>query len=563
MSIDFRPGKMDCKLALLLSPVYTLILSARSIDRDTALLARLINLELDRLLPKIIDYYKNNKKNDYPIEENAIIRAHEVFSEFLQSLIYFMPHNLKLEDSSIQEFTTQLISKLINHDHFLYVSLKNNKTTVWIDPQETVNVLLCLSRTSGQIENVKKLLQKCDDIFHGKNTKAFKDFISHADKDSFSSLNTASKAGHGAIVQLLLEYADKAYGGKDTVGFRAFISHADQDDFSSLNTASKEGHVEIVRLLLACAVEAYGGKDTDGFQAFISHTDRYDFSPLNTASKEGRVAIVRLLLACAVEAYGRENTAGFQVFISLINTDGFSPLNTASKAGHAEIVQSLLECADKAYGGQDTDGFQAFISHIDKNSFSPLNTASKAGHVEIVQLLLECAAKAYGGKDTAGFRTFISHVDKDSFSPLNTASKEGHVAIVQLLFQNAAEAYNNDQTGFTQFLNCQNKYGFTPLNAACYEGKNFSIQEKHNQVAKILLHAKADPSILNKCGFSAKQNASYEVKQIIARSAADRISRVHTDFFSKKEATVARRQRRHSGEEYPHDTFEAKRHRRM
>src|SRR3990167_3064378 len=517
MSIDFRPGKMDCKLALLLSPVYTLILSARSIDRDTALLARLINLELDRLLPKIIDYYKNNKKNDYPIEENAIIRAHEVFSEFLQSLIYFMPHNLKLEDSSIQEFTTQLISKLINHDHFLYVSLKNNKTTVWIDPQETVNVLLCLSRTSGQIENVKKLLQKCDDIFHGKNTKAFKDFISHADKDSFSSLNTASKAGHGAIV----------------------------------------------RLLLACSVEAYGGKDTDGFQAFISHTDRYDFSPLNTASKEGRVEIVRLLLECAAKAYGGKDTVGFRAFISHADRYGFSPLNTASKDGHVEIVRLLLACAVEAYGGKDAAEFQAFIAHIDRYGFSPLNTASKAGHVAIVQLLFECAAKAYGGKDTAGFQTFISHVDKDSFSPLNTASKEGHVAIVQLLFQNAAEAYNNDQTGFTQFLNCQNKYGFTPLNAACYEGKNFSIQEKHNQVAKILLHAKADPSILNKCGFSAKQNASYEVKQIIACSAVDRTSRVHTDFFSKKEATVASRQRRHSREEYSHDTFEAKRHRRM
>ena len=112
--------------------------------------------------------------------------------------------------------------------------------------------------------------------------------------------------------------------------------------------------------------------------------------------------------------------------------------------------------------------------------------------------------------------------------------------------------------GFTQFLNCKNKYGFTPLNAACYAGKNFSIQEKHNQVAKRLLHAGADPDILNKYGFSAKQNASYDMMQIISCRTFDVTSKVlHTGFFSKKEVAVDSRKRRHGGEEYPHDASDS------
>ena len=100
MSIDFRRGKIDHELERLLRPVYSSIglVLAKLGDGDTVLPDQ-INSPLDNLLPKIINYYKNNRKKDYPIEENAAIRAHEVFSEFLQNLIYFTSH-ITLEDSS-------------------------------------------------------------------------------------------------------------------------------------------------------------------------------------------------------------------------------------------------------------------------------------------------------------------------------------------------------------------------------------------------------------------------------------------------------------------------------
>src|SRR5207248_2869752 len=159
----------------------------------------------------LISYYTGERLKEYRDEGDATLRAHEVFSEFLQHLVYFISHNL--QNSHELSFSDELIKKLIQHESFFHVHRqagKNQKITVWIDPKEQTNALISLSRNDSKGDNTQALLNLSQRVLGAENIEGFTNFISHRDKDGYSSLNTASRAGHEKVVKLLLDTAARA-----------------------------------------------------------------------------------------------------------------------------------------------------------------------------------------------------------------------------------------------------------------------------------------------------------------------------------------------------------------
>ena len=198
-----------------------------------------IKNELEQLRSGLLDYYRIDRIRDYSFRE-AGERAKEVYSEFLQDLIYYICHNV-----CDKEFIRKIVPNILKDPLFFYKNSRN-EVTVWVDPKEQSTALISLCRL-GLSENLYSLLRLAASVFGGKTRPEFKRLLSQLDKDLFSSLNTACNGGHTDIVRSLLESADEAFGGKATLEFKAFISHQDKDLFSPLKSACKVGHTDIVR----------------------------------------------------------------------------------------------------------------------------------------------------------------------------------------------------------------------------------------------------------------------------------------------------------------------------
>ncbi|GEM_PF-4096604 len=285
-------------------------------------------------------------------------------------------------------------------------------------------------------------------------------------KEEMNALTSACRYGYKGIVELLLKIASEIEEETPHSLLQILFLQADKNGFTPLTSASRKGHLEIVKLLLSTAI-TYLGINTPLFQRIIQHEDNFGYNCLNSGAKGGYFKVVKYLLDAAY--YGlSENMTQFAIFIQQTNNEGYAPLNTACRKGHLEVVKLLLSAAKKAFREENTPSFQTFLRHKDIYGCTPLNSASREGHEEIVKLLLEIGELTFG-KGT---------------------------------------------TEFYQFLEDQNNHGFTPLNAACHENKE--------NIARLLIEKGADPTIPNKRGYTANDNApqlcsTFNRKQILSK----------------------------------------------
>ena len=148
-------------------------------------------------------------------------------------------------------------------------------------------------------------------------------------KEGYTALSSVSRNGFISVVEALLEAASKAYGGEATDGFRRYIEHANKDQFSPLNSASCAGHEAVVKRLMVAGMKACGmNLDSYWFQNFRERRNKHGYSPLNAACA-----------AYSREPLGRKEMA-YQSIIDFLlrftanpasaNTKGYTPKSNAA-----------------------------------------------------------------------------------------------------------------------------------------------------------------------------------------------------------------------------------------
>jgi hypothetical protein len=113
-----------------------------------------------------IDFDKTEISID-DFEDKAILEANEVFSQFLQNLIYYVCHNIDLK------YQESLLEVIFSQEEFLlFKSESNNKSKIilWIDPKEKDTALHSLCR-NGHLKYVEKFINCAknsynDDLYH-------------------------------------------------------------------------------------------------------------------------------------------------------------------------------------------------------------------------------------------------------------------------------------------------------------------------------------------------------------------------------------------------------------
>ncbi len=189
-SIDFRrhAEKFNRAVSCCIKGTNDYVLSKRSKDE---VIDKRFSILLDKVLAALIQYYTDDRAKDYT-PAKAAIRAREVFSQFLQSMVYFIAHHVTLNSDS-------LISFLVSHPFFYYVSYytqRKPEVIVHIDPKEGCTALNVLCR-AGYTADVKK---------------GFRKYISHQDNYNFSSFHAVvANAGNVEIMRLLLAAASQAF----------------------------------------------------------------------------------------------------------------------------------------------------------------------------------------------------------------------------------------------------------------------------------------------------------------------------------------------------------------
>ncbi|GHM58224.1 MAG: hypothetical protein sL5_03750 [Candidatus Mesenet longicola] len=226
-----------------------------------------------------------------------------------------------------------------------------------------------------------------------------------------------------------------------------------------------------------------------------------------------------------------------QQTINAYNEDGFTPLHVAAQKGDVEEGKRLIQCGadvkitSKAKEGCDTalhlaaqKGHRDFVEFLLSNKanvnstsgtgsgVTPLHEAAYYGHIDVIELLIVHGAT-------------VDAKDRHNFTPLQYACSNGKLAAVELLLQEKADLYFKNDNGETalhgaadyghleevsilintaknkrKYINIQNNDVGAALHIIAY---NREINEKHKEIAKLLLKYGADPCLKNKLEQSA------------------------------------------------------------
>ena len=301
----------------------------------------------------------------------------------------------------------------------------------------------------------------------------------------FTSLQVASRFGHGGAVKELLESGvdvdeERTYDGATALCLAAQQGHADlveqllkaeadvnkawtDDGFTPLYLAAHNGHEGVVEQLLKAEADvnkattsngttalyaaAYNGHEGVVEQLLKAEADvnkaRTDTgtTPLNMAAEEGYEGLVEQLLKAEAD-------------VNKARTDcGATPLYMAAQNGHEGVVEQLLKA------GADPNTETTLGSYR-----SPLSIASFEGYSRVCSLLLEAGAN-------------VNHANGNEGPALRTAVMCGHREVALILVEHGA----SDNT-LTQAM-LKDLYKWT---AEALKEKNRVISENKKQMDELV-----------------------------------------------------------------------------
>eukprot|EP00736_Rhodelphis_marinus_P010433 Rmarinus@m.19872 len=158
-----------------------------------------------------------------------------------------------------------------------------------------------------------------------------------SDKDGWTPVHTAARAGHLDIVKYLI---DKGVNFEETGSIPADTSHGGEDSPPN-------------------EIEEEKGADNEE-----NENDVVGWTPVHAASQEGHLEIVQFLV--------NEKGANYEE----PDQYGWTPVHIASEGGHSEVVQFLIE------KGAD-------FERTNKHGRTPLHVAAREGHLDLVKFLIE------------------------------------------------------------------------------------------------------------------------------------------------------------------------------
>lgn len=313
-------------------------------------------------------------------------------------------------------------------------------------------------------------------------------------------------------------------------------------------------------------------EETNNPQQNESSTSGIGKMSIHHAAKLGRLNELREIL--------RDNADS----VSQSDARGRTPLHLAAENLHLECCEELLRISKKVVNWKDNSGNTPLLLSISsgdtssevtrlliqhsgnvnattKSSQTAVHIAAEKGNAKTLKLLL--------GNDKRN----LNAEDNENTTPLHLAAKNGHVDVCQELINLGADKDARDRRehtplhlaarrGFHACMNllisseCQvdpvDEQGDTPLHSYCKHTK------KRPECIKLLLDAKANVNLRNKCGktpFHLAQSLPFETKKVFEASAVDllvtdnkgktalhyaaekRNSCKHVDFILNMEAT--------------------------
>lgn len=376
MSINFREMQFDVATKRQIIAIYRRL---RAKDRISD-----INKMIMDVLPLLENYYNKFRKQDYQTEKERNARAAEVFSQFLQHLVYYSCHNVKnskqeLDKAYVQDFIGGLIQGFPNYFHTLsFLDPRSPRIITWTDPKEGYTAVMSAVR-NDLLKNVSNIIQDLDIACGGRDKPAFKNYFFQKSKYGHTLFNVASEVSSD-VFKLLLRITTDAFGAQssellklmsesNTNGFTPLISACARPSKSFKYASERElnremtSSQEIVGMLLSAAEVASNGPETRRFRDFIEAATANGETALHAACRAGNYINVQLLLSYAKKAYGKKDSPGFRDFISRQNKMGLSPIQLVPP--NTPIFDLLAKYKSKLYFNDDRH--QTLTSEQDEN----------------------------------------------------------------------------------------------------------------------------------------------------------------------------------------------------
>lgn len=220
-------------------------------------------------------------------------------------------------------------------------------------------------------------------------------------------LHHATKAGHGALVELLLKTPDFAD-----------VNTRDHDYCTPLALAASNGYGAIAKMLIDAGANIEGGHLDYSPPAFTIGNGHYCsdmrpverragvnvkrssvWTPLARASFNCHEAVAKLLIEKGAATNSKDDK-------------GQTPLMQAVQQGRESIVKLLLD-----HGAQ--------VNERNNGKWTELSWAAEKGHGAIAKLLVESGAD-------------VEAKNRKGWTPLATAAFRGHVAVAGMLVKKGA-----------------------------------------------------------------------------------------------------------------------------
>jgi ankyrin repeat protein len=256
-------------------------------------------------------------------------------------------------------------------------------------------------------------------------------------KEMSTPLHQAAFNGHYDIIKLLLEHGADVEFGKS----------------KALHLACFNGHTKCAELLLQ-------------YKANVSCVDEELSTPLHKAAYNGHLDCVRLLL---------EHNAD----INVKDSEGATPLHKASFSGKTECVEFLLQ------KGAEVDA-------LDNCQGTSLHNAAFKGHAETCEVLLKHGANVNLGDDRQA-------------TPLHLACLQDNVECLKILVEiGKANLDAVDDQGLTPLMYAvahlenvkyliEKKANISKTDKKGRSALFHALAKRHEETAKVLIHAGADP----------------------------------------------------------------------
>lgn len=298
------------------------------------------------------------------------------------------------------------------------------------------------------------------------------------DKDGFTALHLAAKAGNNIIVKMVIDHIVKALPN-DT----KFIDVKTKDGFTPFMLAAQEGHLDTCKMLIAEGKANLKESDIQGFNALhlaimaekpqiVSWLSNLETSLLGSTTNDDSTALILVAKKGSRTLFDLLLKFDPQLLkLDLCDKKGFAAIHWAAMNDNADFIAKL---ADKA---------EWVVNLLTVDYMTPLMISACYGKTKACACLLSILKKPeeFKKKNLSGYNAF------------HLAAKNGQLEIIKLFL-------NNNE--LLKLINSKSKDNdLTPLMLAAHND--------HTTISKTLLESKAHYNLKDMNGFNALHWAAF------------------------------------------------------